>query len=98
MLQVSALVPPSDLQSYEVVVGVALNLTYMSASPVPPELTNFRPVAPAGTASVHIWLLPVAPARPVLATPLVRAPPVGGGVVAQLTPTEVNAAVTSALV
>src|SRR6478735_3813448 len=80
MLQVSAVVPPSDLQSYVVVVGAEPNLTYMSASPVPPELTNFRPVAPEGTARVKVCSLAAAPAMPVLATPLVSTV-VGGGVV-----------------
>ena len=56
MLQVSALVPPSDLQSLLVLVGALPNFAYRSASPVPPEVTNFRPVAPAGTASVQTWL------------------------------------------
>src|SRR5688572_28723657 len=69
MVQVSALVLPSDRQSYEVVVGCDPNLAYTSASPLPPLVTNFRPVAPAGTARVKYWLLPVAPDKPVLATP-----------------------------
>jgi hypothetical protein len=33
-------------------VGALPNFTYMSASPVPPDMTNLSPVAPAGTASV----------------------------------------------
>ena len=60
MLQVPALPLASALQSKLVVVGALPNFTYMSASPLPPALTNFRPVAPAGTASVHTWLLPAA--------------------------------------
>src|SRR5690349_4372360 len=99
MLQVSAVVLPSDLQVYDDVVGALPNLTYRSASPEPPEVTNFRPVAPAGTSSVYSLSLPLAPEMPVTATPLVSTtgvpppppPPV------QLTPTAVNAAVTSAL-
>src|SRR5688572_4508286 len=77
MLQVSALVLPSDLQSYTVVLGWEPNFTYRSASPVPPVVTNFRPVAPEGTARVKYWLLPAAPDRPVFATPLLSSlPPV----------------------
>ena len=80
--------------------GALPNLTYMSASPVPPVVVNFSALEPAGTASVHTWLLPDAPeiATP---TPLVSAPPVvppPPPPPEQLTPTAVNAAVTSATV
>src|SRR4249919_2482570 len=99
MLQVSAVGRPSDLQSLTVVVGALPKLTYRSASPVPPEVTNFRPVAPAGTSSVNSWSLPAAPAIPVLATPLV----IGVGVPPPpphelvLTPTDENAELTLAV-
>src|SRR6185503_12751663 len=45
----------------------------MSASPVPPDITNLRFVAPAGTASVNFTYAPVAPLMLVCATPLVSA-------------------------
>jgi hypothetical protein len=52
MLQVSALPLAYGRQSYTVSVGAEPNFTYMSMSPVPPEVTNFSPVAPAGTTIV----------------------------------------------
>src|SRR5688572_156468 len=69
MLQVSALPLTYGRQSYTESVGALPNLTYMSMSPVPPEVTNFRPVAPAGTTIVKLSEAPVEAARPVLATP-----------------------------
>src|SRR6478736_8927410 len=73
MVQVSTLPDTYGRQSYTVSVGSAPNLTYMSASPVPPDITNFRFVAPEGTASVYFTYAPVAPLIPVCATPLVSA-------------------------
>jgi hypothetical protein len=49
--QVSAVVLPSEAQSCVVVVGLEPSLAYTSTSPVPPEVTNLRFVAPAGTTS-----------------------------------------------
>ena len=53
MLQVSAL--PLQVRPAVVDGGRSArlpNFTYMSASPVPPAMTNFRLVAPAGTTIV----------------------------------------------
>ena len=65
--------------------GAAPKRTYMSASPVPPEIWNDRLVAPAGTASVQVCVLPEAPEMPVTGTPLVSTepPPVQAAVVAE---------------
>src|SRR5687767_4438296 len=69
MLQVSALPPRYGRQSYDESVGAEPNLTYMSASPVPPLLTNLRFVAPAGTDMVKLSEVPAAADRLVFATP-----------------------------
>src|ERR1041384_5776830 len=79
MLQVSALPLTYGRQSYDDVVGIEPNFTYMSASPVPPDSTNFRPVAPEGTVIWNCSWLPVVAARLVCATPLVSVVGPGGG-------------------
>src|SRR6476469_9058067 len=77
MLQVSALPETYGRQSYVVSVGSLPNFTYMSASPVPPDITNFRPVAPAGTTIVYFTYAPVAPEMFDTVTPLLSTlPPV----------------------
>src|SRR5688500_7643073 len=75
-LQVSALLLPSDLQSYEVVVGAVPNFTYRSASPLPPEVTNFSPVESLGTCIVQRCSLPAVPPMPVTGTPFCSIVPV----------------------
>ncbi len=72
MEQVSALVEPADLHVYEDVVGAEPNLTYKSASPVPPDVTNFKPVAPAGTTMVKLLLTLTAADKFVFGTPLIN--------------------------
>ena len=53
MVQVSALPDWYGRQSYTVSVGSLPNFTYMSESPVPPEVVKVRLVAPAGTTIVY---------------------------------------------
>ena len=64
-------------------VGAEPNFTYMSASPVPPEIWNCRLEEPDGTAIVQVCWLPEAPESPVTGTPLVRTLPVQALVVAE---------------
>src|SRR5678815_589342 len=71
MLQVSELPETYGRQSQTVSVGAEPNFTYMSASPVPPEITNFRLVAPEGTTMVQVCWLLRAPEMPVTGTPFV---------------------------
>ena len=63
-------------------VGAEPNRTYMSASPVPPEIWNCRLDCPEGTVIVQNCWLPVAPDIPVTGTPLVSALPGQAEVVA----------------
>src|SRR5690349_18038926 len=71
MVQVSALPLRYGRQSYTVRVGAAPNFTYMSASPVPPDIVNVRLLEPAGTARLKYFLPLIASESPVTATPLV---------------------------
>jgi hypothetical protein len=51
------------------VVGADPKRTYMSASPVPPAMVNFRLLAPAGTFIVQNCWLPEAPLMLLTGTP-----------------------------
>src|SRR6266545_482691 len=75
IVQVSALPSRYGRQSYDEVVGAEPNLTYRSASPVPPPITNFRFDELDGTARVYRRDAPCAPDRPVTGTPLLSEPP-----------------------
>src|SRR5688572_14494622 len=81
MVQVSALPFAYGRQSYTVSVGALPYFTYMSMSPAPPLVTNFRPVAPmsAGICIVKLSELPAVAARPVTGTPFCRLDGGGGG-------------------
>ena len=83
ILQVSALPEANGRQSYTVSVGALPNFTYMSESPLPPEVAKVSIVALPGTTMVKFSEAPVAAARPVLGTPLISTVgvscPGGGG-------------------